>query len=142
AVLGTCDVGMTGEGRVARVRFRALRTGASGIGLATVDARDARNHRLGEGAVVASAEASAPDRTLLLAPRPNPVLDGGPSLLEFSLASRGPVELVIYGVDGRRVRTLVREEREAGGYRQGWDGRDDGGAPVRPGRGLRPLGCR
>jgi flagellar hook assembly protein FlgD len=107
-----------------------LRTGVSGIGLAAVDARDARNQRLGEDAVVARAEATAPDRTLLLAPRPNPVRDGERSLLEFSLASRGPIELVIYGVDGRRVRTLVREEREAGVYREGWDGRDDGGQRV------------
>ena len=130
ALLGVRDPGMTGEGLVARVRFRVLRTGASGIGLEAVDARDARNRRLGEGAVVTRAEATAPDRTLLLAPRPNPVRDGELSLLEFSLAGRGPVELVIYGVDGRRVRTLVRGEREAGVYREGWDGRDDGGHRV------------
>jgi hypothetical protein len=130
ALLGTRDVGLAGEGRVARVRFRALRTGASGIGLESVDARDARNQRLGEGAVVLRAEATAPDRTLLLAPRPNPVRDAERSLLDFSLAERGLVELAIYGVDGRRVRTVVRGEREAGVYHEGWDGRDEGGHRV------------
>jgi hypothetical protein len=130
ALIGTRNVGLTGEGLVARVRFRALRTGASGIGLETVDARDARNQRLGEGAVVLRAEATAPDRTLLLAPRPNPVRDTERSLLDFSLAERGMVELAIYGVDGRRVRTVVRGEREAGVYHEGWDGRDDGGHRV------------
>ena len=51
----------------------------------------------------------------------------------FSLAQRSPVELSVYSVDGRRVRTLVNEVREAGEYRMVWDGRDDRGAAVQPG---------
>ena len=43
----------------------------------------------------------------------------------FSLARSGPVELAIFSVDGRRVRRLLSEPREAGEYRVLWDGRDD-----------------
>jgi hypothetical protein len=58
--------------------------------------------------------------------RPNPFTES--VALAFSLASRGPVELSVFGVDGRRVRTLVRETRDAGTYEAIWDGRDDHGA--------------
>jgi flagellar hook assembly protein FlgD len=39
----------------------------------------------------------------------------------------------VYSVDGRRVRTLVRESREPGEYQATWDGRDDGGNPISAG---------
>jgi len=104
-----------------------LRTGESGIGLDKVEARDAQNQRLGDGELVARVEQTVPERTLLLAPRPNLVRGGERSVLEFSLATRATVELAIFGVDGRRVRTVVRAEREPGVYHEGWDGRDDGG---------------
>ena len=45
----------------------------------------------------------------------------------FGLAARGPVDLAVFGVDGRRVRTLVREVREPGEYTVVWNGRDDEG---------------
>ncbi len=124
ALLGVRGVGLTGEGEVARVRFRVLRTGDAGIRLAKVEARDAGNHALGEGDLTQRVEAERPTRTVLLAPWPNPFQ--GSAGLEFSLAEAGGVELAVYGVDGRRVRTLVREQREAGVYREAWDGRDDG----------------
>jgi flagellar hook assembly protein FlgD len=37
------------------------------------------------------------------------------------------VDLAVYAVDGRRVRTLVQEDREPGEYEAVWDGRDDAG---------------
>jgi hypothetical protein len=124
ALLGVRGVGLTGEGEVARVRFRVLRTGNAGFRLAKVEARNAANHALGEGDLTQRVEAERPTRTVLLAPWPNPFQ--GSAGLEFSLAEAGAVELAVYGVDGRRVRTLVREQREAGVYREAWDGRDDG----------------
>ena len=48
----------------------------------------------------------------------------------FSLAARGPVDVALYAVNGRRLRTLVRGVREAGEYSLTWDGRDDDGAPA------------
>ena len=72
-----------------------------------------------------------PARTALAAPAPNPFRQA--TRLEFALAQPGRVELAIYGVDGRRLRTLVSEAREAGIFRMEWDGRDDHGGIVKPG---------
>jgi len=48
----------------------------------------------------------------------------------FELAQAGRVELGIYSVDGRLVRTLVDEERLAGSHEVIWDGRDAEGKKV------------
>jgi len=53
--------------------------------------------------------------------------------IAFSLAVRGNVDLTLYSVDGRRVRTLAQGEREPGEYSLVWDGRDDGGRAVSAG---------
>ena len=92
------------------------------------DARDSKNRAvvLGSGRGV-----PAPSATALLPAIPNPFRNL--STLGFSLAQRGPVELAIYSVDGRRVKTLVRETRDPGVYRVSWNGTDDRGAQVRPG---------
>ena len=42
----------------------------------------------------------------------------------------GPVELSIYSVTGRLVKTLLKDVREPGTYRMAWDGRDEGGQTV------------
>jgi hypothetical protein len=47
--------------------------------------------------------------------------------IAFSLASRGRVQVSIYDVNGRLVRTLANEMRAAGAYELRWDGHDDGG---------------
>ena len=66
-----------------------------------------------------------PAVTLLLPSLPNPFRQS--ATMAFSVAHAGPVELDLYAVDGRRVRTLVRDYREPGEYHAAWDGRDDGG---------------
>jgi hypothetical protein len=106
------------------VGFRVLRAGSPGFRLARLEARDAANRPIGAEGIEATVRPERPLETLLLAPAPNP--SSGAAGLVFSLASAGAVELTVYGVDGRRVRTLVREGREAGVYREAWDGRDDG----------------
>jgi hypothetical protein len=62
---------------------------------------------------------------------PNPFRDR--TRLAFALAAKGPVDLAIHSVDGRRVRTLARGIFEAGEHAVTWEGTDDHGAPVRPG---------
>jgi len=47
--------------------------------------------------------------------------------VSFSLAEKGRVTVAIYDVDGRRVRVLVDEEREAGPHSLTWDGKNDAG---------------
>ena len=131
ALLGTRERGMTGEGEVAAVTFRVLRSGDAGIGLAAVEARDAANRSVGAEALGVTSAHAAPGRTALLAPWPNPF--AGEATVVFSLAQGGAVELSVYGVDGRRVRQLVGEPRAAGVYRVSWDGRDERRHPVPPG---------
>jgi hypothetical protein len=129
AVLGV-DTGFRGEGVVATVTFRALRAGAPGIHLASVDARDPQNRKVS----LATSERVVrplPTVTLLAPATPNPFCQA--ATLAFSLAQGGPVELAVFSVDGRRVRTLVRESREPGEYRVTWDGRDDHGNPMSAG---------
>jgi hypothetical protein len=56
---------------------------------------------------------------------PNPTADV--SALRFRLPHRARVSLAIYDLQGRRVRGLLDERREAGEGRASWDGRDDAG---------------
>jgi len=125
AVLGTGRA-ITGTGELAQVTFRALSNGNPGVKLATVDARNTSNQRmeLSRGVVV-------PSETALMPVAPNP-FRGSPTLA-FAVSKAGPVELAVYSVDGRRVRTLVKDTREAGVYRLSWDGTDDHGTAQRAG---------
>jgi trimeric autotransporter adhesin len=131
ALLGVRDQGFSGEAAVATVTFRVLRAGDPGIRLAKISARDASNHAVDVQTLADASVPAHPSLTVLLAPAPNPFAGG--TTLSFALAKAGPVELAIYGVDGRRIRTLVREDRDAGNYEIAWDGRDESRAPVRPG---------
>ena len=68
----------------------------------------------------------------LRAVRPNPFRTAAD--VEFTLATPGPVDLRIYDVLGREVRSLARGERfEAGTQRLRWDGRGGDGGPSRAG---------
>jgi hypothetical protein len=68
-----------------------------------------------------------------LAPcRPNPF--NATTTIAYDLATSGEVELSIYDVLGRRVRTLeAGVERAAGHHEVLWHGRDDAGWPVASG---------
>ena len=89
---------------------------------------DAANHPLGAEAVQLASGPLVPSVTTLRAPMPNPFR--GQATLAFSMARPGRVQMMVYGVDGRRVRTLVDDAREAGEYSLQWDGRDASGRPV------------
>jgi len=128
---GAAGGGVSGEGLVAIVRFRALRPGAPGLRLASVDARDPGNHRLDPPAVTLADRPALPAATALLAPQPNPAR--GSVLLAFALATPGPVELSVYSVDGRRVRSLMSGHQAAGVYRMTWDGQDEARHPAAAG---------
>jgi hypothetical protein len=62
---------------------------------------------------------------------PNPFT--GSTVIAFSSAAGGQVEIAIFDVTGRRVKCLVSEVRPAGFYEVTWDGRDEGGARVSSG---------
>lgn len=68
---------------------------------------------------------------LALHARPNPFL--GRTAIAWSLPADADVDLAVFDVAGRRVRTLARGVRTAGRHEAGWDGRDESGARVAPG---------
>ncbi len=63
---------------------------------------------------------------------PNPAVLGASSVL-FSLRGDAPVELRIYDIAGRRVRTLESSRLRAGQHTRHWDGRNDSGVSVSSG---------
>jgi hypothetical protein len=90
----------------------------------------APNSLAGHGEV-AQATAAAVSATELLAPRPNPSAAG--ATFHFTLRAPGAVELDIFSVSGRRMRTLVNTRFDAGKHAVTWDGKDDDGVRFAPG---------
>jgi hypothetical protein len=121
AVFGT--QGMRGDGLFATITFRVLAAGDPKIVVESVDGRDLRNNKVDLSITIRPL--ALPTVTQLAAARPNPFHQT--TTIAFSLATSGPVELAIYSVDGRRVRTLASDIRDPGEYSVEWDGRDDGG---------------
>ena len=53
--------------------------------------------------------------------------------IRYTVASGGPVDITVYDVSGRRIRSLVNGHAPAGTHEVRWDGRDDDGRPVASG---------
>lgn len=73
----------------------------------------------------------APSAAYLSAARPNPFTPR--TTIRFGLTRGGPVELVVYDVQGRKVRGLVNGPLAAGHHGVVWDGRDDAGRRLESG---------
>lgn len=86
---------------------------------------------VGEPEGTLAADDAPPTVTALVSARPSPFRTS--AALDFTLARRGPIELSIFDVSGRRVRVLEHGQREVGRYRAVWDGRDDGNSAVQAG---------
>jgi len=84
-----------------------------------------------EAAAVDASPSVQPLRTELRPPRPNPF--GSSVTVAYSLARAATVEITVYDVSGRRVRTLLSGPRPAGQASLLWDGRDDAHTMVGPG---------
>jgi hypothetical protein len=80
--------------------------------------------RAGPHRVVAGAVAGV-SPALHLAIAPNPATHA--ASFRYVLPARGPIEIDIYDVVGRRVRRLLAAPAEAGTHVVRWDGRDDRG---------------
>ncbi len=50
--------------------------------------------------------------------------------IDFSLTRSGPVRVEIFAIDGKLVRTLLSDERQAGDHQVRWDGMADTGSRV------------
>lgn len=70
-------------------------------------------------------------RATLFPAFPNPA--GAGTRIDFSLTEATAVQLVLYDVQGRRVRTLLDQRMPAGRHDLRWDGTDDNGARVASG---------
>ena len=76
-----------------------------------------------------------PVRFAAYRPTPNPFSSAATLRFDLPAAPGGqwPVDVSIFNVAGRRVKTVVKSDLPPGRYSYGWDGRDDGGAPVSAG---------
>lgn len=71
---------------------------------------------------------AVPSRVTLSDPVPNPFNPA--TVLAFELTETSEVDLSVYDLSGRRVRTLMNGIREAGEHRVAWNGRDQAGKAV------------
>ena len=74
---------------------------------------------------------AAPVVTRLFQNAPNPF--NPRTSIKFAVARKGPVEIQVFSVSGRLVRSLVRKTYEPGEYVVQWDGTDDEGRPLASG---------
>jgi hypothetical protein len=129
ALLGRRSSGIAGSGTLAVFSFRALADGEPAVALASIQARDNSNRPVSlDGAQAAP---QRPTVTALERIAPNPFADR--ASVRFSLSQDGPVDVSIYSVDGRRVRTLVRGTLPAGTHTFEWDRSNDQGTRMEPG---------
>jgi hypothetical protein len=137
ALLGH-GAGVQGSGTVFTVRFRALRDGASGVSLSDCKVRDTQNRELLKRPGTVSGRTEEPAQLTLQTAilrlgdaRPNPF--NAKTTISYDLPQASPVQIVIYDVAGRIVRTLVDGVVPAGSHHAEWDGRDDSGRPLSSG---------
>ena len=74
---------------------------------------------------------TGPTTRVALASRPNPAR--GNTLVHFELASDESVELTLFDLSGRQVRSLMKGSLAAGSHDVAWDGIDNAGRPAAPG---------
>lgn len=84
--------------------------------------------RLVNGGTVSVPDGPGALATSLGAPAPNPTR--GEVRLDVVVVRAGAVDLAVFDVLGRRIRTLASGDAPAGRTGVTWDGRDDAGAPV------------
>ena len=81
------------------------------------------------GSAVEGEDIPQPARLAQNVPNPfNPM-----TTISFSLARSGPATLTVFDVAGKRIKTLVNDDLEAGDHRVTWQGTDDGGRQVAAG---------
>ncbi len=110
------------------IAYRIDFVGAPGSVLEDLSGSTVGAVRMGTGdeTAVATAEIGPPiPGARLEAARPNPF--SPTTSLPFVLDRAGLVEIRIYDVAGRRVRSLVNEDLDAGRHEVSWNGRDAGG---------------
>ncbi|MCK5148956.1 T9SS type A sorting domain-containing protein [bacterium] len=67
----------------------------------------------------------APDQTVLAPPFPNPF--NPETKIGYTIAKSSPVEITVYDLLGRKVKTLIDQQQATGSYNIYWHGRDEAG---------------
>ena len=75
--------------------------------------------------------APTPEQYVLSDAYPNPF--NPETTIEFALPQEGPALMMVYNIQGQKVKTLVNEVLPAGQYRAVWDGTDTSGRAVSSG---------
>jgi hypothetical protein len=96
-----------------------------GPGLSTVEAYDPK---LDTSVEIRETDTVKPLIFTLMQNYPNPF--NPTTTIAYDLPKAGHVRLVIYDVLGRRIRTLVDKQEQAGRLQTAWDGTDERGLPV------------
>jgi hypothetical protein len=126
AVLGA-GVGISGTGELLRIETSQQ--------LAELpfrwDARSLDNAKLTVSEMPSEPPLDTPSAFALLGSYPNPFNPA--TTIVFDLPSPQPVQVVVYGLDGRRVARVLTAPLEAGRQQVTWRGRDDRGQAVAAG---------
>jgi flagellar hook assembly protein FlgD len=78
--------------------------------------RDSESHTAASGDPTLDQDATGPSRNI--------------ALIEFDLPDAGHVELFVYDLQGRKIRTLAGRTYASGSHQVTWDGRDAVGNPM------------
>jgi len=119
--------GMEGSGALASITFAAQIPAFSVAGLNITD-------RYGTAVAIDSLRTSVENQVepvhdfSLQQNYPNPF--NPRTSIQFSIADKDQVSLIVYGIMGQRVRTLFRGEKSPGVYAIDWDGLDESGQVV------------
>jgi hypothetical protein len=131
AVLGRARPALAGEGDFAIMRFRAIHDGDPGVRIAQAIGRDCDNKPIVLDELLSAPPKAQVTETGLMAAVPAPFRSQ--TAIGYGLAVESDVELAVFGIDGRRVRTLEHGRQSAGVHRVTWDGTDDRGRSVAAG---------
>ncbi len=130
---GTVDVALLGEGPGLRgagelvvLTARVMDPARASLRVSRIMARDGDNRAVDVLDGRRPGEALPPVTRLRFV---EPVAGGGAEI-GFSLAAAGPVDLTVFNVLGRRIRTLMTGSLDAGDHQLSWDGRDERGVPA------------
>ncbi|GAB4321841.1 MAG: hypothetical protein Kow0074_12920 [Candidatus Zixiibacteriota bacterium] len=125
SVLGNEAV-FEGSGEVAQLTFRAQSLDPINLDFGLVDLRDNANEKLHATAQGTAVLAGAVPQSYSLGQNyPNPFNAG--TQIRYTVPEEADVEIVIYNVNGQRVRTLVTGHHEPGVHTIEWDGMTDNG---------------
>jgi len=117
-------------GEIAQIEVRPANGAPAGVTLAKTNLRNLANER-DEVAHDIGHTSDVPMASGLMQNHPNPF--NPTTMLTYDVATPGHVTIEIFDVTGRRIRTLVNEDKGAGRFDAMWDARDDNGTPVHSG---------